>query len=358
MRTSLVTRWTLFAAFAVVAALLHFGVVADPTGIGAGLVTIAVTAPFVVNPEHSAVAVGFKNTEDSLIADEVLPRVDVAETFDYTVYDTPQMFTVPDTKVGRKSEPNQVNFEGTGVTVRVEDYGLDDFIPQRDMDVWEKMPKPANGGPIRPDLLAAEGLTNLILLDREVRVANAVFNANNYETGLKVTLAGNDQWSDFTNSDPLEDLLEALDEPLVRPNTLVLGRAVWTKMRRHPKLVQAVYNTDQGTGVITRRHLSDLLEVDRVLVGSARVNTARKGQAANYQRTWGKHCALLYISKQAAQTFQPTWGWTGQFGPRFGGTIADGKKGLKGGFTVRVGEQVKEVVSAKAAGYFFQNAIA
>lgn len=351
------SRMFLFAVLGVFVCLMHFGVISDPGTVGLGLAALGTTAPFTVNPEHSAVAVGFKNTEDSLIADEVMPRVDVAETFSYTTYDAAQMFTVPDTKVGRKSEPNQVNFAGVDVTAKVDDFGLDDFVPQRDMDVWAAMSKPSTGGPIRPDLLAAEGLTNLILLDREVRVANQVFDPNNYETALKQTLSGSDQWS-HADSNPLEDLLLALDEPLVRPNTIVLGRAVWTTIRRHPKIVQAVFNSAQNSGVISRQHLMDLLEVSNVQIGSARVNTARKGQAASYQRTWGKHCSLLYVSKQAAQTFQPTWGWTGQFGTRFGGTIPNGMKGLKGGNTIRVGEQVKEVVAAKGAGYFFQNAIA
>jgi hypothetical protein len=349
-------NFVLFAGLAVIALLVHFEVLANPGEIGVGLVALS-TAPFTVTSEHTAVAVGYKNTEDSLIADEVLPRVDVGETFDYTRYEESQMFTVPPTEVGRKSEPNQVNFEGESVTVKVKDYALDDFIPQRDIDVWEKMPKPANGGPVRPDLLAAEGLTNLILLDREIRVANTVFDGSNYNASLKDTLSGTDQWDDYENSDPLADLLEALDEPLVRPNLVVLGAKGWTKLRRNPKLVQAVFNTAQNAGVISRQQLADLLEVDRVLVGGSRVNNARKGQPANFVRTWGNHCALLYVSKQAARTFQPTWGFTGQFGTRFGGTIPDGKKGIKGGNTIRVGEQVREVVAAKNAGFFLENVI-
>lgn len=345
----------LVAAMFALALCAHFGLVeADTLGLG---MAVLATTPFAVNPELTAVAVGFKNTEDSLIADELMPRVPTAETFKYTVYDTPQMYSVPDTKVGRKSEPTQVTFVGTEVQLSVDDYGLDDFVPQRDIDVFASMPK-ANGGPVSPEMLAAMGLSNLILLAREVRVANTVFNAANYDAALVDTLSGTDQWSDYVNSDPLADLLRGLDEPLIRPNTATFSRPVWTVIRRHPKIVQAVFNTDQGSGVVTRKQLADLLEIDRVLVGSARINTSKKGQAASYARTWGKHCSLIYTSKAAAETFQPTWGWTAQFGSKVAGTIPEPKKGLRGGQTVRVGEQVKEVVSAKAAGYFFENVIA
>jgi hypothetical protein len=357
MRNILTSKWTMLCLVLVAAACVHVGIIPDPGHGWLGVATLS-TVPFAVNPELTAVAVGFRNTEDSLIADEVLPRVDTAETFAWTKYDTAEQFTVPDTKVGRKSEPNQVTFTSEQVQDKVEDHGLDDFVPQRDMDVWAAMPKPAGGGPVSPEMVATMGLTNLILLSREVRVAGVVFNPANYEAGLKETLVGNDQWSDYDDSDPLQDLLDALDKPLVRPNKMIIGGLAWTKLRQHPKIVQAVHINATGAGTVTRQQLAEVLEIEKVVVGGARVNTARKGQAANFVRTWGKHCALIYSSKIAAQTFQPTWGWTAQFGSKFAGAIPEPKRGLKGGNTIRVGEQVKELVAAKGAGYFFENVVA
>lgn len=314
--------------------------------------------PFVVNPTLTSVAIGYRNPDEVLIADQVLPRVPVGETFDYTVYGTEQAYTVPDTKVGRKSEPNQVEFNGTNVTVRVDDHGLDDLVPQRDSDAYAAMPKPATGGPIEPKTLASMMLSGLLDLAREVRVAGIVFNLNNYTAALRTTLSGTSQWSDFTNSDPLYALLIALDKPLVRPNTVVFGQEAWTIVRQHPKLVQAIYKNDQGAGTITKEQLASILEVSKVVVGNARVNLSKKGQAANFARTWGKGCSLMYSSQMAAQMMQPCWGWTGQFGTKFAGEISVPMKGLKGGTVVRVGEQVKEIVTSPEAGYFFQDVVA
>lgn len=314
--------------------------------------------PFTVNPMLTAIAIGFMNTEDQLIADKVMPRVPVAETFSWTKYASDQAYTVPDTKVGRKSAPNEVSFEGSDVQDRVDDYGLDDTIPQRDLDAFEAMPKPANGGPLAPDQLATMMLANLVMLDREIRVAAAVQSTANYVAANRQTLAGTAQWSDYANSDPQDDLLRALDVPLVRPNSITMGQSVWTILRQHPKLVRAVNNTDQSNGLITRQQLADLLEVQNVWIGNARLNTARKGQAPSFARVWGKNVALTYTSQMAAQTFQPTWGWTAQFGTKFAGEFMDPKKGLKGSRTIRVGEQVKEIVAAPDAGYLFSSVIA
>ncbi len=316
------------------------------------------SAPFPVNPELTAIAIGYQNTDDMLIADKALPRVPTASLFNYTIYDTDQAYTVPNTQVGRKSEPETVDFQGTDATSQVEDFALDDFIPQRDIEVFDAMPKPATGGPLSPQVLATQMLTNLILLAREVRVANVVFNAANYAAGQTETLAGTSQWSDYVDSDPLSDLMAALDVPLLRPNTMVIGRQAWTVLRQHPKIVQAVFKTYQGAGVVSQQAVADLLEIKQVLVGSGRVNTAKKGQNPSYQRVWGKNCSLIYTSEAAAQTFQPTFGFTAQFGTKIAASIPELKRGIKGGETIRVGEQVKELISASASGYYIESCVA
>ena len=104
--------------------------------------------------------------------------------------------------------------------------------------------------------------------------------------------------------------------------------------------------------------LAELLEIDEVIVGTGWVNTARKGQAPNYVRVWGKHAALLSVSLMAAQTMQPTFGFTAQWGTKIAGEIPEQKAGLRGGTRVRVGESVQEVITCTDAGYFFQNAVA
>jgi hypothetical protein len=210
-------------------------------------------APFTVNPQLTAIAVGYKNPDVALIADQVMPRVATAEKFDYTIYDTSLAYTVPATEVGRRSEPNTVTFGSSTKTDKVADYGLDDPIPQRDIDAFRDMPKPATGGPIEPTQLSTMMLSGLIELAREIRVADIVFDSSNYDSGKVKTLSGTSQWSDYSNSDPLSDLLTALDAPLVRPDTLTIGQQVWTALRQHPKIVQAIYKTAQGAGTVTNK---------------------------------------------------------------------------------------------------------
>lgn len=351
MRTRLIPMLLLAVAFA---AAVHFNVL-DP-GAALMLGAIGQTAPFTVNPELTAIAIGYKNNEDDLIADRLMPRVDTADKFSWTEYGDAEAYTLADAKVGRKSEPSQISFSGTQKSDQVEDFGFDDPIPERDIKSWQDMPKPATGGPLDPRQIAAMMLTHHLGLAREVRVAAKVQDPANYLPNLQAVVAGGAYWTDEA-SNPLDVLLAALDEPLLRPNLLAISQPVWRVLRQHKKIVQAVNRNDQGAGTITKEQLASLLEIKKVEVGPSRINIARRGQAANIQRVWGNNAALLYVSEVAAQSFQPTWGFTAQWGTKIAGEIIEPKKGLLGSRTIRVGEMVKEVVAARGSGYLLRNVL-
>lgn len=317
------------------------------------------TTAFPVNPALTAIAIGYRNRDIDLIADRILPRIGkTGKKFKYTVYPVGDAYTVPSTRVARRSAPTQVDFGGTEVPDECVDYGLDDVLPNDEVIAWEQMPKPASGGLVSPMAKSTSLLTGLILLDREIRVANLVFNATTYPAANRATLSGTSQWSDFTNSNPVDAILAAFDVPIFRPNVLTFGQATWTKLRQHPRMVTAILGNQVNAGAVTREQVAAFFEVREVVVGAGFVNTARKGQAPVMSRVWGKHAAALFISQDAADADQPTFGFTAEFGDRIAGDMNDPKLGLRGSTIIRVGESVKEVISAAASGYYFENAVA
>jgi len=58
------------------------------------------------------------------------------------------------------------------------------------------------------------------------------------------------------------------------------------------------------------------------------------------------------------QDVAPTWGFTAEYGSKIVRAIPEEKIGLKGSIRHRVGEQVREMVSAPGAGFYIANAIA
>lgn len=307
-------------------------------------------APFPIYSDLTAVAVAYKNPE--LIADQVLPRVPVASSaFDYLVYPAGEAFTIPDTRVGRTSAPNQIEFSATKVPGSTVNYALDSPVPNEDIENAKTIG-------YNPLARATQQVADLIALDREVRVATKVFDPNQYATANKQTLSGTGQWSDFTNSDPVSAILAQLDNMVMRANVGVVGQLVATKLKTHPKIIQAFYGNSASYGVVPLQFIAELLGLQKILVGQGFVNTAKPGQTQTLARAWGKHAAFLRIDPQADTGNGVTFGLTAQWGQRVAGAIDDPDIGMRGGQRVRVGESVQEVITANDLGVLFQNAIA
>ena len=314
--------------------------------------------PFPIQSELTAITLAYQNRR--LIADEVLPRTPVpSREFKWLQMNRDQMFTVPETLVGRKGQPNEVEFGGTETPGFVRDYGLDDVVPNEDLE----------SAPAGFDSLgtAVTGISELVALDREKRVADLIFNANTYPAANRTTLSGTSQWSDFTNSDPYTAIQNALDGMLMRPNIGVIGRLAWSRLRVHPRITAALAPSANGNTLTvngqgqpaTLQAVADLLELDEILVGEAFINTAKPGQTASLSRCWGKHMAFLHQNPVATiRGNAVTFGFTAEWGNRVAGSMPEPKVGLRGAQRVRVGESVNELIVASDVGYYFQNIVA
>lgn len=322
--------------------------------------------PYPITPALTAIAVAYSN--EQMIADVVLPRIPVGkQVFKYKKFSLGDAFTVPKTLIGRKGQPDEVEFGAVDATAQTRDYGLDTLINNEDIINQE-----GYGLGFDPLGRATELLTDLVMLDREIRVANLLFNAANYAGANVSTLAGTSQWSDFTNSDPIKAIALARDGMVMRPNVLVLGRAVATQLSMHPKIVAAAYPLGgnafagnsagaavQGGGPhVAMSAIANLLELDEVIIGQGWFNSAKPGQAVAMSRVWGKHAALMVRGKQVDTIGSITFGYTAQWGTRLAGTLPEPKIGLRGAQRVRSGESVLELLVANDLGYFFQNAVA
>ena len=313
------------------------------------------TAPFPVDSRLQGIALAYRNPTQNLIADKLMPRTPVAtKSFKYLEFDSEQHFTLPDTKVGRKSEPTVVEYIATEKSATVLDYGLDDIIPIDDIEQAR-----ASNLDFDPQAKAVEFLTDLVMLDRERRVASIVQDSTNY-TSSRVTTVGNNlnqKWN-HESVNPRDLLLNALDKPLLRPNTMVVGREAWTKIRQHPKLVSSVSSADNREGAVTKQQLADLLEIHQVLVGDSIYNSANRGQDLTKAFSWGKDIALLHINPAAGAQSGISWGYSAEYGKRIAGIIPDPHKGARGAIVVRVVESCCELVAAKDLGMLFKSVVA
>lgn len=162
------------------------------------------------------------------------------------------------------------------------------------------------------DFEATALLSQQALINRDAR-----WSASFFVTGVwtnEETLAGMDQWSDFTNSSPLvkieEKKVEMGADTGLEPNTLVLGRRVWEQLKNHPELVGRL-DRGQTTGPakVLLQSLANLMELDRILVSRSIVNSAAEGAADSHDYIMGRNALLLYVP-DAPGRYTPSAGYT------------------------------------------------
>src|SRR5258708_40342603 len=89
-------------------------------------------APFTIQPQLTAISLTYKNRD--FIAERVLPRVPVlSQSFKWSKFTLADGFTIPDTRVGRKSAPGQIDWTAAEQSDTTVDFGLEDAIPQADI---------------------------------------------------------------------------------------------------------------------------------------------------------------------------------------------------------------------------------
>lgn len=305
--------------------------------------------PFPLNPTLTGIALAYQN--EAFIADRVLPRVPVGgELYQWNEYTTEEKFTIPDTAAGRSGRVNEVEFTSQKRESSVRDYGLEDPIPNADIQA-------AAGTNFNPLGHATEMLTELILLDREKRVADLIQNPANYSAAHKEAPTSGDKW-DHADSKPLIQLSDALEVPMARPNVLILNGVSSLALRRNPSVVRAFNGTTGADGMVPLEFIREVLELDEIIVGRGKYNAAKRGQDMNLNQLWGNHALLIHRNAQARPQGGITFGWTAQWGGRIAGDYEDRNIGLRGGRRVRVGESVDEKIVASDVAFLIQSVTA
>lgn len=303
---------------------------------------------FEIHPQLTALAIAYK--QEGMIAEMVSPYFTVdTESFKWLQVDPQNTYNVEDDAIGETGQANEIKFYGKLQTSSTVDRALDVVMGRK----REGTDVPYNSMQTRTMLTMEK-----VLLNREIRVASLVTTLANYTYGT--TLSGTSQFSDYTNSDPVRLIKNAMDQPLERPNVIGMAREVATVLSVHPKILTAVSRDSRlADGSASLQSMADLFEVDKIFVGGARRNTANRGQMASIGRVWGKDLWLIKVD-DAPDPINGSAGFTStaRFGNRVTRVIDEPKYGLYGGSRVRTGESVVEIVTAASSGYCFKAAIA
>ena len=305
------------------------------------------------NPVLSKIAVDFKNR--SYIADKVLTPVDVPQKFGkYLLWDQGVTFKTPRVDFSQDGSPGELEIKGSLQNFSLESKAIRARI---DPDEISQAPQAQVRGMKVAKLVNAHQLAVELAVAAQLR-STSVLTSN-------TTLSGTSQWSDFVNSDPIGAVLTAADGLPTRPNTLIAGRDVISKLRTHTKILNAIQYTQRG-GIAPLEALMALFEIDQILVGDSFQDTAAEGQTASKSRIWGKDAILAYIAPSSPSPLmdQPTLGYM----PTLAGpnrppyrvyTSIDPMHGTgEGHEVVKVETEYGILVSAPSMAFLWKNAVA
>jgi hypothetical protein len=183
---------------------------------------------------------------------------------------------------------------------QVEFYDLEIYLSDRKQNAAQK--------PFNLKSNASQVLLQAMMLEREAALAAAFTN-----TGVltqNTTLSGTDQWSDYVNSKPEDDIETGRTAIYLatgrEANSVMIGRKVFNTMKRHPYFLNQVRGIKVLSSSALMEMIKDLFEVENVYIGKNIKITTNEGQSETKGVVWGNDVVLFY--KASNPMFEPTLG--------------------------------------------------
>jgi hypothetical protein len=263
------------------------------------------------------ISVAYMQMAENFIADKVFPVVPVDKKSDkYFTYTKNDWFR---DEAQRRADATES--AGSGYSLSTASYSADVWAFHKDVGDQTKANADAPLNPLRE---ASEFVTQRLLLRREVQFVSDYITTGVWGkdyTGVAGAPSTDEfkQWSDYTNSDPIEDVeggkAQILSTTGFEANTLVLGYDTFRKLRHHPDIVDRIKYT--SSSVVTSDMLARMFEVDRVLVAKSIRATNNEGATGAYSFNVGKVAWLGHVAPNPG-LLTPSAGyifsWTGVSG--------------------------------------------
>ena len=290
----------------------------------------------------------------SFIGDRALPVLSVVKESDvYYKYMLKDAVNRPvNTLRADGSESVEDTWAPETDTYQCEEYALKDIVTDRSRQNADK--------PLNLDQDTTKILTGRINLDKEMRVAAAVFNAATF-TSYTSALAAAHRWDNYatSDSDPFDDIEDGKasvkENSLMKANTLIISEQTFTKLRHHPALLDRIKygGTPANPATVSADAMAAAFGLDQVLVGGSIYNSATEGQTVTSAYVWGKFAMIAYIAPTP-----PLKGVTLGMQPRSQQFRTDKwRESKRKGDFIEVSMVSDEVITAAGAGYLFSTVI-
>lgn len=228
------------------------------------------------------------------IADEAAPVVEVDPKQGY-YYEFGQSdeFDEYETETSEEGSVTESKGRRTQKSYSTLDFSHAEFIPRHSQDEGDLLGIPEID-------MAVERVTDVVLRKREIYVASQAFNTGNFTS---MTSAPAVKWGTATVKQVVVDVNTAKDA-LVAPGSddeliMIMGLQAWRSLSTNTNLLAAITPT-MAMGQATLEQVAAFCEVDRIVVGKGKKNTATKVASDTVTRTaiWGDYALVCYKTKR------------------------------------------------------------
>lgn len=301
----------------------------------------------VIDPILSTVAQGYQNSE--LVGSAIFPIVSVGQRAGKIIQFGKESFMAYDTARAPGSVVKRITTGYGSLSYGITDHALSAVVPIELQEEAQAVPG------ISLASAAVRTVQDILRLRLEVEQAILATTSANYTNTIGLTTTA--RWSDFgTVSDPVSDIENAKEairsSTGKRPNTIVMGPAVFKALKQHPKIIDRIKYT--GRDVPTTELLAMLFGVSTVLVGDAIASS----DAGVFTDVWGKNVVVCYTEQSGvADLGRPTFGYTYQLAgypfveqPYYDNATRS--------WLYDVADAVRPVIASSLAGYLITTAVA
>lgn len=288
-----------------------------------------------------------------MIADQAMPIIRVKKESDkYFKWNRGNALRIPETLRADEAEANQVTFDVTkDNTYSCEEYALKKLITDRAVDNSDSV--------INIKSSTAKFLKDLLMLDREKRVATLLTTSGNYDSSVRTTLSGTKQWNNDSYVGSIEEDIDTGKEAVRQatggntPNVIIIPAAVAKVIKRDAAIRELIKYTHAD--LLVNGDLPPTLWGMKVLIPDVSNMTSRPGASSTVMAdVWGKHVVLSY-QPAGGSIETPAHAYTVRKQDMLVRTWRDDS--FKGDF-MEAGFIDDEIITSNISGYLIINAIA
>ena len=255
-------------------------------------------------PDLAVTAMVARDSRAGFIGLEVMPLFKVDESIgQYPVIPADVMFALQETRRAPRGNYQRSDWTWDWDTYACKENGFEEPVDDKEVKLYKRY--------FDAEKMSTRRAINVILRKQEYRIASALFNASNF-TAHAIT----NEWDDATNAVPKSDVDtgRAVIHGTIGmdPNTLIISYDAYLALGRSDEVIDRIKYTNPTVqrGNVAPALLAQYFEVEKVIVGDAMYNGAKKGQDASLTQMWNPEYAMLCVTDASENFETPSIGRT------------------------------------------------